>query len=173
MDQLLDSDLIEDMLDMAAGAREWTFLFNSMHAGATVRHLHLQALQISGPLPIESALTETDTQWPFVRDSRFPGGGLVFAQSERARLLKAVLSLQERSFPLNFVARGDKAFLFPRHPDHEIAESFPFSGFASMELSGILYTSTPEAFEHATDQAINAALRETSLPREEILRVIR
>jgi len=172
LDQLLGAPLIEDMVNMAAGAKEWSFLFNSMHAGATVRHLHLQALRTSDALPIESASTRTEQGWRFIDDSRFPGGGLVFEPRERAKLIRAVLSLQTQSLPLNLLASNDKTFLFPRHLEHEIADAFPFSGFASMEFAGTVYTSSKEAFEHATDANINAALAQTSLPVAEVLRIL-
>jgi len=172
LDQLLDAPLIEDMLDMTRGAREWIFLFNSMHAGATVRHLHLQALRISGPFPIESASTRQEQGWRFIDDSRFPGRGLVFEPPDRAKLITAVLSLHSQAVPLNLLARHDKAFLFPRHPDHEIADAFPFSGFAAMEFAGVVYTSSKEALDCATDENINAALAQTTLPADELLPLI-
>ena len=96
-------------------------------------------------------------------DARFPGGGLVFVKHAEAALTTAIVDLQARHIPLNLLVKGGRAFLFPRHPDHEIAESFPYSGFAAMEMAGIIYTSSQEAFDAATDEAIEHALVRTGM----------
>src|SRR4029079_10688586 len=51
LDELLTAELVTAMFQMSAAAPDWIFVFNSMHAGATVRHLHLQALRLGTSLP--------------------------------------------------------------------------------------------------------------------------
>jgi hypothetical protein len=163
LDQLLTAELISDMFNMSAAASDWLFVFNSMHAGATVRHLHLQALRLERALPIEGATLRNGPDGDTIDDARFPGGGLLFLGQAEAALIKAIMGLQARHIPLNQLVKAGRAFLFPRHPDHEIAESFPYSGFAAMEMAGIVYTSSQEAFDAATDEAIEQALARTGM----------
>jgi len=163
LDQLLFPELVADMFAMSAGAPKWIFVFNSMHAGATVRHLHLQALRWPDSLPIERAVTRREQGFTIIEGPRFPAGGFVFDLTDASRLTSAIEILQKRGYPLNLLLKAGRAYLFPRHPDHEIVASFPYSGFASMEISGVIYTSSREAFEAATDERINEVLAVTSL----------
>jgi hypothetical protein len=41
-----------------------------------------------------------------------------------------------------------------------------------MEFAGVVYTSSKEAFDCATDENINAALAQTTLPANEVLPLI-
>ena len=163
LDQFLSAQLVTDMFHMSAAAPDWIFVFNSMHAGATVRHLHLQALRLGTSLPIEGATLQNEPTRQAISDARFPGGGLIFVQQAEAALITAIMELQAGDIPLNLLVKGGRAFLFPRHPDHEIAESFPYSGFAAMEMAGIIYTSSQEAFDAATDEAVEHALLRTGM----------
>jgi hypothetical protein len=162
LDQLLDGHLVSDVLAMSSSAPDWLFVFNSMHAGATVRHLHLQTLRWPNELPIETARTKSEQGFTLIDDARFPGGGFLFDREDESLLSDAIERLQTRRVPLNLLAKGGRAFLFPRHPEHEITASFSYSGFASMEMAGVVYTSSREAFEAATEDRIHDALAATS-----------
>jgi len=170
LDQLLDPGLINDILDLARGLKEWIMVFNSMHAGATVRHLHLQALKFSEPLPVECASIVERSGWRLF--DKFPARGLVFDQAERSNLIQAALALQSRWVPFNLLAHAQKAFLFARNPEQEIIDIFPFTRFAAMEMAGLIYVSNQEAFDAATDDTITAALRRTTLTPEQLLKVL-
>lgn len=171
-DQLLDDSIVNDLIDSAVNSPGWVILYNSLHAGATVRHLHLQAVEFQQPLPIETAQTAEQQGWRLIDDPRFPGGGLQFNHTERTALMRAIVVLQSGGFPLNLLARGQKVFLFPRDPNNEIVDVFPYSGFASMEMAGIIYTSSKEAFDRATDSNVNAVLARTALEPRELLKLL-
>jgi hypothetical protein len=173
IDQLLFPELVGEMFAMSSAAPGWMFVFNSMHAGATVRHLHLQALRWSDPLPIEGAVTRREQGFTIIDDPRFPAGGFLFDTAEAWHLSNAIELLQNGGYPLNLLLKAGRAYLFPRHPDHEIVASFPYSGFAAMEMSGVIYTSSREAFDAATDDRINEALAVTSLGNIGALAVFR
>jgi hypothetical protein len=171
IDQLLFPELVGEMFAMSAAAPGWMFVFNSMHAGATVRHLHLQGVRWADPLPIEGAVTRREQGFTIIDDPRFPAGGFLFDTAEAWHLSNAIEILQKSGYPLNLLLKAGRAFLFPRHPDHEIVASFPYSGFASMEMAGVIYTSSREAFEAATDERIEETLRVTAIGNEEALRI--
>jgi len=171
-EQVLDERAIDDLLAMAATARDWIFIFNSLHAGATVRHLHLQALRLGAPLPIEAATIRRQNAFSFVDDWRFPGGGLVFESNERSKLVDTILALQSRLYPLNLLVCGTRSLLFARDLENEIVDLFPFSCFAAMEFGGIIYTASQEAFDRATDETVGETLRKTALDAERLLRIL-
>jgi len=172
VDQLLTAKLIGDMFELSRSAEEWIFVFNSMHAGATVRHIHLQSLRVATGLPIEAAHTIQRKERAWIEDDRFPGGGLVFESAERSGAITAIERLQARKIPLNFLVTLGRGFLFPRHPEREIAKALPYSGFASMEMAGVVYVSSAEAFEKATEKTVRAALRETALDEAALLEIL-
>jgi len=170
LDQLVDPGLINDILDLARGLREWIMIFNSMHAGATVRHLHLQALKFSEPLPVKGASTIERSGCRLL--DNFPARGMVFDQAERSKLIQTALALQSRWVPFNLLAHGQKVFLSARNPEQEIIDLFPFTRFAAMEMAGVIYVSNQEAFDAATNDTITAALRRTTLTPEQLLKVL-
>ena len=170
LDQVLTEQLLEEMVEIAAALQDWTLVFNSMHAGATVRHFHLQAVGLSEPLPVERAGTVQRAGWPLL--DKFPARGIMFDEAQRPKLIDAALALQKRSLPFNVLARGRKIFLFGRNPDQEIIDIFPHTRFAAMEMAGVIYTSSQEAFDGATDETITTALTRTTLTAEELLEVL-
>src|SRR3989442_7978447 len=96
----------------------------------------------------------------------------MFDQTERRKLIHAALALQARSLPSNLLAHDQKVFLFGRNPKQEIIDIFPFTRFAAMEMAGVIYTSSQEAFDAASDETISAALTRTTLAVEQLLEVL-
>lgn len=145
--QLLDRESLDDMLLLAAKARGLLLFYNAIGAGASVDHLHWQIV-FHGPtrFAIEDA----------------PGAfGTVFnPATEAAAIWETVNRLQQATppIPFNLLLVGGRAVVVPRTAQ-EATAGLPGTVIASFELIGKLIVTTHEAYEAATADRLEQALR--------------
>jgi hypothetical protein len=146
-------------------------LFNSLHAGASVNHVHFHSVYRRKPFPIENAGVRKVGDY-YVLDG-YPASGLVFERNRPVdELWPCIARLQERNFPYNLIAGEERIHLIARDPEHEMVEEFPGGVMASMELSGKLITTDEQFYVNVGQQLINSALAKTTLQSERLLQAI-
>lgn len=137
--------------------------FNSIHAGATVDHIHAQSVYHGEQLAIEKASTNRHGEVMILGED-YPARGLVFDRHEApVNVYKYVDRLQRRGIPFNLIVTGEKIFLIPRDRYHEVLAQFPTGVLASMEMAGKAITDDERVFACVTLEEIVNALRLTTL----------
>lgn len=123
MGQRLSRQVIEDVVQLAKHSQETIFFFNSLHAGATVDHLHIQQIHyrralkngtplINNVLAVENSAYETKIQRKVLVN--YPAGGIFYPSSESSDFTRDIEVLQDNDRPFNWIVMGEKVYLFPR-----------------------------------------------------------
>jgi hypothetical protein len=170
--QYLTLPLLEDVLDLFRQSDSMILFFNSLHAGASVNHIHIQGVFHAERLAIEDAATEPSSQIPgcSLLTSSYPANGLVFARDVEASLLfKALNQLQSMGIPLNLILIGERIYLVARDANHEVVPAFPGGGIGSMELAGKIITVDRHAYGRINAKVIGDVLHKVTLPIATIL----
>jgi hypothetical protein len=145
--QKLTSDFLEDLLFLRTKL-PLMFFFSSLHAGASVNHIHIQSVFHRSQLPLERA--ECIAYRGFTVLTGYLAEAFVFSASAPAEALhECVARLEQQDIPFNLLVVGEKVFLFPRNPEHEVVEEFPGSVLAGPDLAGKIITTDRAAYEHA------------------------
>lgn len=169
--QAITPDFLEDAVVLFRNSRRAIILFNSLHAGASVDHLHFQGVYHKQELAIERALF-SDEPVSLLDDFLFEV--LAFSQeSEANEIFPWIDRFQSRGIPFNLIMVGERIYLIPRNPDHEVVEEFPSGAIASMELAGKMITSDYQLYENMDDGRLRRALKKTTLSRETILQIVK
>lgn len=170
--QILTRPLLEDFLALASRSTGLMTLFNGMHAGASVNHIHYHSVYRMRKMPIEEAPIISKGGRFFLAD--YPASGLVYGDGLPAQAIwRDVERLQGRKTPFNLIHCEGRTFLIARNVDNEVIGEFPAGVLAGMELAGRPIT-TDEPFYKAADWAsIQAALHKSTLRDEEILAILR
>lgn len=154
--QHLTESRMRDMIALCVASDELVIFFNSVHAGATVNHFHLQAVHHGDKLPIQKSIPSGPGVTPLA-DS-YPVNGLVFFGADvYPEMWPVVRSLQKRESPFNLIYLDRQFLLVPRDDNNEIVREFP-NVLASMEICGRFILSDRESFEAATAGRIATAL---------------
>lgn len=177
LSQRLDAELLADLVALhhAHGGRSLTF-FQPLGAGGTVNHLHYQSVNRPHALPIELAGVRRAGRFSALAGD-WPARGLVFnvkpgGAAGGALLWRAVSRLQSLSCPFNLVLLRDEAYLFGRDERRVIAAEWPSGVLASAELCGRAITASKAQYDAITREAFAAALTRTTLPADEVVRMI-
>lgn len=169
--QVMTLSFLCDYLKLAFASRNVLTLFNSMHAGASVHHIHFHSVQRPGITAIEESSLVSVGEYRFIAE--YPASGLVFIQTDTAEAVwHAIAKLQRHGVPYNLVGVGGRVYLLPRNIDAEVVPEFPSGSLAGMELSGKAITTEPEYYEQANWDMFTAALRKSTLRNEEIVRLL-
>jgi hypothetical protein len=170
--QILTEPVVRDMLAMASATTGAAIFYNSLHAGASVNHIHFHTVHEARTAPLMSADVKAVRDYLFLEN--YPAQGLVFPEEAPASdVWQVIATLQENNIPLNVVAVRGRTFVFPRKLEHEAVEEFPDGVIACAELSGKLITTREDFFARAQWPEIGRALDKTCLSVEEMLAVLR
>jgi len=150
LSQELTLPILEDMLSLFLNSDSMLLFFNSLHAGATVNHMHWQAVFHERELAIETAQTrkagDGNGDWQVL--DNYPANGLVFDRGvDPGKLFAAVKALQDKKVPYNLILVGKRICLMPRNKNHEVIPEFPGGAVASMELAGKIIIVDEAAFK--------------------------
>jgi hypothetical protein len=164
--QRLTAGDLEDLIALAArpANRDFLLFYNAMGAGATVDHLHIQALMRTAPLPIERAGVGEHKGCMILAD--YPAGGFVFGLEEEdsiSALGKWVARLQDGEVPFNLILAGGRAFLVPRAAGVEAVAEMPGSYVASIEMAGTFITGDPAVFDRVDETTLRAIMGRVTL----------
>jgi len=167
--QRLSLAFIEDMVELARQCPDLVFFFNALGAGASVDHIHIQAVARPGTLPIETApvtthrdtliLTDYPVQaWVFELTDHMPCGATARA------VFKYVERLQAESLPLSLLMTGGRAFVVPRDRAFERAEAWGGCIVAGLEVAGRIVSLVGDVFSRIDETAVSTALVQACLP---------
>ncbi len=160
--QMLTQAYLYDLVLLFRQAPGLVIFFNSLHAGASVNHVHAQAVFHQRRLAIEDARA-VEYKGYFVLDG-YPAQGLCFSlDCEVRRIAASIERLQTRGIPFNLILLGQRIVVVPRNPDHEIVAEFPGGVLATMEVSGKIITVDRRIYEQATDADIRRALQKVTV----------
>ena len=166
--QLMTREILEDAIALFQNLAGTILFFNSLHAGASVNHIHFQAVYHKDTLPIEVAETSHFKGYKILND--YPAQGIVFKIDDEAEFIfKSIAELQNSGIPFNLIMLGKRIVVIPRNIDHEIVEEFPGGMLASMEMSGKLITVDALAYEQINADRIYQALTKATLAPQPII----
>lgn len=169
--QTLSPQLLEDFLILASSSTNAIVLFNSLHAGASVNHIHFHSVYCGSQTAIERAATVPIGGRLLL--TGYPATALAYPPCAGAETIwKDVAKLQDREVPLNLIHVNSHTYLIPRNIDHEVVEEFPGGILAGMELSGRVFTTEESYYESAAWTTLSAALQKSTLPVDDVLRIL-
>lgn len=165
--QRLSLEFLEDMVDLFQKLDQTILFFNSLHAGASVNHLHFQSVYHQHILPLEIAPTISKLSCELL--DFYPLSGLIFSQNKEVTpLWQLIYYLQEKNIPFNLIFLGKRIILVPRNPDHEIVSEFPGDSIAALGVCGKLVTVDQATYTHLNTQKIESGLAKMILPVESL-----
>ncbi len=170
--QVLDEPLFVDFLELGRASTDMLTLFNSLHAGASVNHIHYHTVACKGGVPLSKASAPSGARRQILEG--YPARGLVYEEPIEPRLVWLdVDKLQRQQIPLNLIYTQNRLHLFARNIDHEMIEEFPGGVMACMELSGRLITTEEPFYRNANRDLVHRAFRKTTLGSEDLLHALR
>lgn len=160
--QELSRAFLEDALALFRQSDRLIIFFNSLHAGASVNHIHLQAIFHKKALSIESTSVIKRNGLSVLNG--YPANGIVFDQNaEFDEIWPRVDFLQKEKIPFNLIFIGERICLILRDPFYEVVEEFPMSGIASVELAGKIITVDRSAYDNISYAMIQKAFQKTTV----------
>jgi hypothetical protein len=166
--QMLTAQFVEDLVLLFRHTTRTIVFFNSLHAGASVNHVHAQAVFHKQRLAIEDAGTIEYKAFSIL--DGYPAQAICFrTNSEVSTIAACVDRLQARGIPFNLILVGERIFLVPRNPEHEIVAEFPGGVLATMEIAGKIITVDRSAYESADKTQIEDAFQKVTLSARKII----
>ncbi|MCP5364034.1 MAG: DUF4922 domain-containing protein [Hyphomicrobiales bacterium] len=172
--QRLTFQLIDDAVELARQCPELVIFFNGIGAGASVDHIHIQAVVRRDRLPIESAPVKTYRNTQILSD--YPVQGWVFQFSDAhspakrtGEIFARVERLQEQPLPFNLIMTGGRAFLVPRVREKERAKQWGGCIVAGLEVTGRIVSLVNDAFADLDEEAVHTALAQACYPVRELV----
>lgn len=161
--QELSRAFLEDALALFRQSDRLIVFFNSLHAGASVNHIHLQAIFHKKALSIESASVIKRAGRTILNG--YPANGIVFDRNaEFGEIWPCVDFLQKEKILFNLIFIGERICLIPRDPSHEVVAEFPTSVIASVELAGKIITIDRNVYDNISYAMIQKAFQKTTVP---------
>ncbi len=164
---------IEDISSLCKDSRHVMVFFNSLHAGATVNHIHFQGVYHDKKFPVENEKREfigSLSGANLYRISGYAATGLVL-QGSRKILEEAVWSIvgkmQDENLLFNLIFVDGDVYIFPRNPEEEVTQEFPSGVMASYELAGKFIVTDKKIYEEQLSaEKLSVALTKTTLAWE-------
>jgi len=136
--------------------------FNSLHAGASVNHIHFQAILHRKELSIENAAIIEKASFA-VFDS-YPVNGIVFNRNVKSsEIWPYIDSLQKNGIPFNLILINNRICLTPRNLLHEVVAEFSTNVIASTELAGKIITTDRNVYDNISYEMIQKAFQKTTV----------
>ncbi|MFK8183792.1 MAG: hypothetical protein AB8B99_10505 [Phormidesmis sp.] len=171
--QALSLAFVEDAVSLFKQLDGTLLFFNSLHSGASVNHIHFQAIAHRTPLPVET--------WPLIFNQKgyallanYPAYVMAFdinnldkKVSSEAVAMAVFLHIdrfQQQDIPFNLMFVGTRILLMPRNIDHEIVSEFPGNGIAALGMCGKIITVDYQAYAKADRHRIQAAFAKMTSP---------
>ncbi len=156
--QRLSLAFLEDALSLFRRFSRTLLFFNSLHSGASVNHIHFQALSYQQPLPVESWPVEKGDRADYALLKGYPARLMVFTQETAAAAIFAWIDqFQQQGIPFNLMMVGSRIILIPRNIEHEIVSEFPGNAIAALGMCGKIITVDRTAYLKADRERIEKA----------------
>ncbi len=165
--QQLTPPLIEDAVQLFTQLSNTILFFNALHAGASVNHIHLQAVYHRQPLPIESALTRDYKGYQLL--DGYLAQAVVFALTQTNQLTDYIEKLQQLDIPFNLAMLSDQIVVIARDGDQAIVPEFPGDGLAALGMCGVIATVNRRAFETVDTAMLKAVFQKMVIPASKII----
>ncbi|MFC1709930.1 nucleoside monophosphate kinase, partial [Candidatus Omnitrophota bacterium] len=169
---------IKDVINIANRSRNISILFNSLHAGASINHIHFHLVYHGEVLAIEQADFDEKFHTDRVKISISNGYEtqviMLEGKDEDALSTTAfgfINRLNKRNIPHNIMVIKNRVYIMPRDIEHEVVEEFP-RAIGIRELCGKFVGFNKEMFDKITKERISLAFKKLSLSRGKVLRLI-
>lgn len=160
--QSLSSRRVAELIELFRRAPGIIIFFNSLHAGASVNHLHAQSLFHRRRLAIEDA--ESIEYEGFTILDGYPARAFCFASDcDVGAVATTLIRLQGQGTPFNLMMLGQRIVVVPRNPEHEVVAEFPGGVLATMEAAGHIFTADRSAFERIGQKELFSAFGKATL----------
>lgn len=168
MFQRLSPELLSDAIELFSQLDHTILFFNSLHAGASVNHIHFQAVCHQKNFPVEEISTVPYKGYDFL--DKFPAQSLVFTPMMSInKIFDCIDRLQSDGIPFNLVMLGKRILLTIRDIEHEIVSEFPGDGFAALEMCGSINTVDAQAYDAAHIGMLETAYKKMVIPAKQII----
>lgn len=166
--QSLSPETAEDLTGLLRRSDRTVVFFNGLHAGATVNHLHVQAIFCRHPLAIEQAPTVSYRGFSLLEG--YPAEALCFSVDTQAEeIIRFIGRMERMKIPFNLIGTGQRIFILPRNIEHEVVAEFPGGVLGSMELAGKIVTADREVYHSIDTARIERGFKKTTLPIRELI----
>ncbi len=171
--QKLSLPFLEDAFSLFKQLTHTLLFFNALHSGASVNHIHFQAMDHKQPLPVEvwplleqPLVKSQDCALPdYALLKGYPAQVMVFNRDTPAhKVFLWIDRLQQRNIPFNLMLVGQRIVLIPRNIEHEIVSEFPGNGIAALGMCGKIITIDRAAYLQADETSIKRAFQKMVLP---------
>jgi hypothetical protein len=169
--QMLTRAYVEDFLALAGANTNTVAFYNSLHAGASVNHIHFHTVCHTDRLAIEESTVADIGGYRVLQEH--PAFALVFRIGDPLdQIWPCIEKLQRAAVPFNLICTDERIFLIGRNSEHEVVEEFPAGILASMEIAGKLITTEEDYYAKADRQIVESALRKSTLDRDALLALL-
>lgn len=152
--QQLTCEFLADFLHLGSIGSQMLYFFNSLHAGASVNHIHLQSIAYTDVLPLERAIASAKLVWrgcvALLRD--YFVNALIFRRDVGITYIFPYIDrLQRRDdpVPFNLLLLQDWVCLVPRNIDNEVISELPRGALGSLEMAGKFIAADPDTYNFA------------------------
>lgn len=166
--QILSREFLEDAILLFNQLTDTILFFNSLHAGASVNHIHFQAIYHrqrlwSERVPLVSYqgfdVLDTDLAEAFV----FP------KNVAPHRLFFCIEQLQQQRIPFNLMFLGSRILVVARNVEHEVVSEFPEQVLAALGIGGKIIIVNREVYLNVDMNKIKSALSKMVIPAKPLL----
>ena len=160
--QKLSLEFLEDAFSLFKQLSQTMLFFNSLHAGASVNHIHFQAIYHKQSLPVETLPLIDKGNYALL--DGYPAQLVVFDINVSAyQIFLWIDWLQKQNIPFNLMFAGQRIILIPRNIEHEVVSEFPGSGVAALGMCGKIITVNRLAYLNANQANIKRMFRKMVL----------
>ena len=163
--QALSLPILEDALTLFKQLSSSLLFFNSLHAGASVNHIHFQSIVSQHRLPAETyPLTQKTTAiTSYATPEDYPAFLMMFEPNIPAsQIFPHIDQLQTNGVPFNLMITPRFTILIPRNIDFEVVSEFPGNGLAGLGMCGRIITIDRAAYQNANHTDIRNAFQKMS-----------
>jgi hypothetical protein len=161
--QRLTWPILDDSIRLFQCFKDTLLFFNSPHAGASVNHIHFQAMYHKHTLAAETCSLVQQGDYALL--DGYPAHALVFTKETPSTVIfEWVNRFQQKAIPFNLMMVGQRIILIPRDINHEIVSEFPGNGLAALGMCGRIVTVDRFAYLKANADSIKSAFRKMVLP---------
>jgi hypothetical protein len=176
--QLITGKDIGAVISMSNESRNTVILYNSLHAGASVNHIHFHLVYHGERLPIEYENFEKTVTISDVNVYRSTDYGIkvIMLEGQNKQEVSSVAlgfisRLQDEGIPFNLLIANGKVYIMPRNIENEVVSEFP-RPIGIRELYGKFTAYNQTEIDELTKEKIASAFNKLSLTEEQIYNLI-
>ena len=161
--QILSRKFLEDAILLFNQLTDTILFFNSLHAGASVNHIHFQAIYHRQCLWSERVPLVCYKGFDIL-DTHLASAFVFPKDVAPSRIFFCIEQLQKQRIPFNLMLLGSRILVFPRNFEHEVVSEFPEQVLAALGIGGKFIIVNREVYLHVDMNKIKSALSKTAIP---------